>query len=116
MLDYIEQMHARGVAHFDLKKKTNLLVTAGDEPCLIDLGVAVIYKAGFHPLNHYLFQLASIFDFNAWVRHKYNNQLQQISDEDRPYYQRTWIESVSYKSKRFYKDKIKRILKGQRPR
>ena len=116
MLDYIEQMHARGVAHFDLKKKTNLLVTAGDEPCLIDLGVAVIYKAGFHPLNHYLFQLASIFDFNAWVRHKYSNQLQQISDEDRPYYQRTWIESVSYKSKRFYKDKIKRILKGQRPR
>lgn len=111
MLEYVQRMHALGVAHFDLKKKTNLLVVDGKRPCLIDLGVAIIYKPGFHPLNHYLFRLAKCFDYNAWIRHKYNNQLADISAADRPYYNKTWIERYAYRIKRFYKDKFKPIFR-----
>jgi len=116
MLDYIQRMHAMGVAHFDLKKKSNLLVVDDHRPCLIDFGVAIIYKPGFHPLNHYLFRLAKCFDYNAWIRHKYNNQLQNISAADQPYYNKTWIERYTYRIKRFYKDKFKPLLRGKRGR
>jgi len=95
------------VAHFDLKKKTNLLVVDGNRPCLIDLGVAIIRKPGFHPLNKFLFRMARQFDFNAWIRHKYQNNPALISDEDLPYYNKTRTEIYTYKIKRFYKDRIK---------
>ena len=111
MLDYIKQMHDLGVAHFDLKKKTNLLVVEGSTPCLIDLGVAIIKKPGFHPLNHYLFELAKRFDFNAWIRHKYGNRPENIAAEDTQYYNRTGIEIYSYKIKRFYKDRLKPLFR-----
>lgn len=107
MLEYIKQMHAMGVAHFDLKKKTNLLVTGDGRPCLIDLGVAVIFKTGFHPLNKFLFNMARQFDFNAWIRHKYNKNIALISDEDRHYYKKTRVEKYTWKIKRFYKDSVK---------
>lgn len=116
MLEYIKDMHARGVAHFDLKKNTNLLVANGDRPCLIDLGVAVIFKPGFHPINHYLFRLAKQFDYNAWIRHKYNKDLDRISDQDRPYFHKTRIEIYSYRIKRFYKDRILKPLRDHRKR
>ncbi len=111
MLEYIKQMHAMGIAHFDLKKKTNLLVVDGNEPCLIDLGVAVVFKPGFHPFNHFLFNLAKQFDFNAWIKHKYDNNPANISPQDRRYFNKTRIEIYTYKIKRFYKDKIIKRLR-----
>ncbi len=107
MLAYLKKMHDMGVAHFDLKKKTNLLVVEGHTPCFIDLGVAVIRKPGFHPLNHYLYNLARRFDYNAWIRHKYGNRPTNISDEDSRYYNKSSIEIYTWKLKRFYKDKVK---------
>jgi len=35
----VEEMHQHQVEHFDLKRKENLLVTANDEPKIIDFGV-----------------------------------------------------------------------------
>ena len=106
LIDSIKQMHSLGVAHFDLKKKDNLLVLGEDTPCIIDFGAAVINKPGFHPVKHYWFNLAKRFDYNAWVKHKYNNQLDRVSEEDQPYYRKTFIEWFSQKIKRFYKDYI----------
>ncbi|MCW8831424.1 MAG: hypothetical protein OQK32_07895 [Gammaproteobacteria bacterium] len=99
----IEQMHDQGVAHMDLKKKDNLMVTHHDEPCMLDFGVAVIQKKGFHPVNHFLFNLARRFDYNAWVKHKYHNNMHNIEDADKIYYQRTLIEKTAKKIKRTFK-------------
>jgi serine/threonine protein kinase len=96
-------MHQLQVAHMDLKKKDNLLVTADDKPCLIDFGAAVIKKPGFHPLNAFWFNLAKRFDFNAWVKQKYHNNMHNLSGEDRKYYQRTFIEKISSSVKKLYK-------------
>jgi serine/threonine protein kinase len=96
LFDYIKAMHAKGVAHMDLKRKDNLLVKADETPCLLDFGAAVINKQGFHPLNHYHYQLAKQFDFNAWIKHKYHDRSpNEISMTDRKYYKVTWIEAIA---------------------
>ncbi len=109
----IEQMHQRGVAHFDLKRKENLLVAADDQPVMIDFGVSIYHKGGWHLLNAALFKLAKQFDYNAWIRHKYDKQYEQMSADDQPYYRKTLIETISLKSKRFYKDRIKKCFRSK---
>jgi len=112
-LNLIKQLHSAGVAHTDLKKKDNLLVVQGREPYIIDFGVAVIKKQGFAPLNRYLYNTAKKFDFNAWVKLKYNGKFEDVSEEDSRYYDRTFIEKVS----RWIKDTyliVKKALIGKR--
>jgi predicted Ser/Thr protein kinase len=103
LFDQIQELHARGVAHSDLKRKDNLLVVAGRRPCLIDFGAAIVRKPGFAPLNHFLFRMAVRFDFNAWIKLKYNNRLEEISATDSVYYRRTWVEKSARRTKRVYK-------------
>jgi predicted Ser/Thr protein kinase len=108
LFKFIQTMHDKGVAHFDLKKKDNLLVVGDDTPCLIDFGAAVIHKSGFHPFNSFWFNLAKRFDYHAWIKHKYQYDLSEISEVDSAFYKKTRIEIVSRKIKRFYKDRIRR--------
>jgi len=110
LLDLIKNLHTVGVAHGDLKKKDNLLVVDEQTPCMIDFGVAVIKKKGFAPLNHFLYNVAGKFDFNAWAKLKYNGKLENITDEDRKYYNRTIIETVSHKIKRVYRNCKRRLF------
>jgi len=113
LLQLIKDLHKTGVAHTDLKKKDNLLVVEGHIPCVIDFGVAVIRKSGFAPLNHYLYNLAKKFDFNAWVKLKYDGSYEKMIAEDKKYFDRTVIEKVSRWSKDRYLE-IKKALKGKR--
>lgn len=95
LLKLIKDLHQAGVAHTDLKKKDNLLVVEGKKPYVIDFGVAVVRKPGFAPLNHYVYHIASTFDFNAWVKLKYDGNYANITPEDKEYFNRTVIEKVS---------------------
>lgn len=109
LLECLQGLHARGVAHGDLKKKDNILVVDGREPVVIDFGVAIVRKAGWAPLNHYLFRLFRRFDYNAWVKHKYNRRVEQICEEDRCYYRRTGIEYSARWIKRRYLNMRRRV-------
>ncbi len=102
LIKQIRQMHNCHVAHMDLKKKDNLLVTDSDMPCIIDFGAAAIYKKGFHPFNHFWYQLGVRFDFNAWIKHKYHDNTHNISEHDQQFYQRTAIERVASRIKSAY--------------
>ena len=102
LFDAIQQLHARDVAHMDLKKKDNLLVTSGDNPCLLDFGAAVIRRPGLHPLNRFRYRLARQFDYNAWVKHKYHDRMHAISDADRVYYRVTRIEALASRLKQIF--------------
>ena len=110
LLDSIKQLHLKNIAHMDLKKKENLLVTDDEKPYIIDFGAAVIYKPGLHFLNHYLYGLACRFDFNAWIKHKYMGRLDDISDADKPYYNRSIPEKIASRIKRKYLRLKNRIL------
>ena len=107
LLGLVKQLHEAGVAHADLKKKDNLLVVEGRTPCVIDFGVAIVRKPGLALLNHYLYNIARKFDFNAWVKLKYQGRYKDISDEDRKYFNRTVIEKVSH----WIKDNYLRLRK-----
>jgi predicted Ser/Thr protein kinase len=111
LFDMIRELHARGIAHSDMKRKDNLLVVNGCQPCLIDFGAAVLRKPGIAPLNHFLFRTAVHFDYNAWIKLKYNNRLDEVSDADRRYYQRTWVEKTARRVKRVYK-RVKSAFAG----
>ena len=95
LFDAIRQLHERDVAHMDLKKKDNLLVTIDDNPCLLDFGTAVIRKPGLHPLNRFRYRLARQFDYNAWVKHKYHDRMHALSDADRVHYKVTRVEALA---------------------
>ena len=112
-LDLIKQLHAAGVAHTDLKKKDNLLVVQGTKPYIIDFGVAVIKKEGFAPFNRYLYNTSRKFDFNAWVKLKYDGKYENVSEEDSKYFDWTLIEIVSRWIKNTYLI-IKKALIGKR--
>lgn len=109
LLECLQDLHAKGVAHGDLKKKDNILVVDGRRPVLIDFGVAVIRKAGRAPFNHYLFWLFKRFDYNAWVKHKYKRRMDLVSEEDRCFYNRTVIEYVAKWIKGLYRPMQRRV-------
>jgi len=116
LLSAITEMHQRGVAHFDLKRPENLLVTKNEEPIIIDFGVSIIKKSGLnglnlHWLNRFLYKLALQFDYNAWAKHKYNKQMHLINDEDKIFYRKTVVEIVSKKIKFFYRERFLKLFK-----
>jgi predicted Ser/Thr protein kinase len=98
----LQEMHKRGVAHGDLKRKENLLVVNGDRPCILDFGAAVIRPQGFSPVQSFLFKTLRQFDDNAWVKLKYGRQLQGLTPEDAPRYRRTWVERSARWIKKTY--------------
>ena len=103
LLNHIKKMHAKSVAHMDLKRKDNLLVKTDESPCILDFGAAVIKKPGFHPFNQYHYQVAKQFDYNAWIKHKYHDRsTDEITMFDRRYYKVTWIEAVASIVKQIY--------------
>lgn len=91
LLDTLQAAHRAGVAHADMKRKDNILVTPDGEPRLIDFGSAVIRKES-GSLNRWLFEQACQIDLNAWVKLKYLARYDQISTEDEKYYRPTAIE------------------------
>lgn len=103
LLEIIKRLHADGIAHMDLKKRDNIMMVNGNEPRLIDFGVSVIYKSGFHPLNHYFFRLAKRFDINAWAKFR-RRMLLSVTDLDgRLLYKQTFIEKFAKIVKRSYR-------------
>ena len=112
-LNLVKQLHNAGVAHTDLKKKDNILVVQGRKPYVIDFGAAVVKKQGFAPINSYLYNIARKFDFNAWVKLKYDGKFEDVSEEDSRYYNRTVIEKVSRWIKGRYLV-VKKALTGER--
>lgn len=99
LLAYLKELHARGIAHADLKRKDNLLVVDGRRPCLIDFGAAIVRKPGFAPLNHLFYGLARQFDYNAWVKLKHR-RIARAPAGDLVYYRRTRTERLARAIKR----------------
>ncbi len=60
----IREMHARGVAHLDLRHRTNVMADAEGHPVLIDFGSAVCLRPGGLAARIFL-PLLAYFDFRA---------------------------------------------------
>ena len=60
----LEEMHRRGVAHLDLRNRTNVLQGERGQPVLIDFGSALVFRPGSRAAR-YLLPLFAYFDRRA---------------------------------------------------
>lgn len=86
LFEVIKSIHGLRIAHGDLMKKENIIVSSDQRPYLIDFGVSAIRKPGFHPINHFLHSFLQQLDLNAWVKHKNKGRMESLSAEDARYY------------------------------
>lgn len=94
LLQIITNVHGAGVAHGDLKRRDNVLVTANEQACIVDFGTAVALSDRGGWFNHQLFKLVRQFDYNAWIKLKYRGDYKSITPNDRPYYRPTQLENL----------------------
>ena len=92
ILEYIEGQSYRGIAHGDLKRKDNILVSQDNKPFLIDFGTAISIDKSKGQIKRFFFRFLKSTDLNAWIKHKYNRNYDDISEDDRQYYSPTLIE------------------------
>ena len=92
LLDLILNIHNKGIAHGDLKRKDNILVNKDNEPFLIDFGTGISIDKPKGQIRRPIFRFLKSTDLNAWVKHKYNRNYDGISEDDRQYYSPTLIE------------------------
>lgn len=90
LLETLRMMHDAGVAHGDLKRKQNILVGPGEQPYVIDFGIAVVAD----DQRGLLFDLARQVDRNAWIKHKYRGRMTDIAAEDAALYKPMRMETV----------------------
>ena len=101
LLATIEAMHAAGIAHGDLKRKDNIIVGAGEQPYLIDFGIAVRRSARNRVFNRCVFDPLKQMDLNAWVKLKYGRRIDPemerdvLSAEDAAIYRPHWLERLA---------------------
>ncbi len=93
LLDIIRAMHARGVAHGDLKRKDNLRVSTAGKPVVLDLGTAVRQNKTGGAFNQRVFRFICQTDLNAWVKLKYGNYA-NVAAADRHLLKRSGLEKA----------------------
>lgn len=91
----LDAMHAAGVAHGDLKRKDNVIVGPGEQPYLVDFGVAFLRSDRRALLNRVLFDPVRQIDDNAWVKLKYQRRFDALSAEDAPLYRPLLLERIA---------------------
>ena len=89
LLKIIQQIHAAGVTHNDIKRKDNIMIGAAGGPILLDFGLAFMRGAS---RESSWFRLLKRMDYNAWIKIKYSSATENISDADLKYYQPTFVE------------------------
>ncbi len=95
LLKIILNLHLAGVAHADMKRRGNVLVSPDQRPCMLDFGTAVAKDDRGGWFNRWLFKQARQFDYNAWIKLKYRRDYDSIAPEDQPYYRPTPIETLA---------------------
>ncbi|MBN1237390.1 MAG: hypothetical protein JXB36_02760, partial [Gammaproteobacteria bacterium] len=95
LLDTLEAMHAAGVAHGDLKRKDNILVGPGDQPYVIDFGIAWCADAESPRWRRGVFDLMRQMDINAWIKLKYRRRVESLLPEDAERYRPLLLERVA---------------------
>jgi hypothetical protein len=95
LLETIRGIHARGVAHGDLKRKDNLLVGQDERPFIVDFGVASVERASWAPWSNAMYRWMRQYDYNAWVKLKTRRQREPLTAEDAALYRPTMLERVA---------------------
>lgn len=93
LLETIQAMHAAGVAHGDLKRKENILVGPGEQPYIVDFGIARLRDGGL--LDRHLFDTIRQLDLNAWVKLKHGRRPVGLPADDAAIFRPLLLERVA---------------------
>jgi len=86
LLALILSIHEAGVSHGDLKRKDNILIGEKNQPYLIDFGAAMSLNSKNQFIKRWLYNFSKQTDLNAWIKHKYFRQYDEITKDDLTYY------------------------------
>ena len=114
LLDTLRSIHARGVAHGDLKRKDNLLIGAGEQPYIVDFGVASTEKHAMAPWSNMIYRWMRQYDYNAWVKLKYRRETDNLPPEDAALYNPTATERVARRIRKIWHRLTLRRLRRRR--
>ena len=114
LLDILRATHAAGVAHADMKRKDNILVTPDGRPWLIDFGSAILRANDRGVWRRWLFEQACQIDLNAWVKHKYLGRYTDLSEADALIYAPTLIERLARPVRKTWRKLTARKLRKAR--
>src|SRR5690606_29851393 len=80
LLDTLDAMHAAGVAHGDLKRKDNVLVGPGEQPYVIDFGIAWCVGPSSPRWRKRIFAVLCQMDYNSWLKLKYGRRFEDAEN------------------------------------
>lgn len=83
LMRVVEGMHARGVAHCDLRSRGNFIVGDDGLPCIVDFAACVYRGRGINPLTRWLFSQFAAADRNAVLVLKQRISPELLTDADR---------------------------------
>jgi hypothetical protein len=95
LFETIQGVHAAGVAHGDLNRKDNILVGPGEQPYIVDFGVASFASPVTAFWANAVFRWMRQYDYNAWVKLKNRRQLDDLPAADAALYRPTWMERIA---------------------
>jgi serine/threonine protein kinase len=114
LLTTLQTIHAAGVAHGDLKRKDNLIVGPDEQPFVIDFGLACLRNESGKRLNAFFFEWTKQYDYNAWIKHKYDRRVENIAAEDAGYYRPMKLELIARKIRIVWQTATLRRLRKRR--
>lgn len=77
----VGQIHARGVAHIDLRKRDNILVTEDGRPCIIDFNASVCFDPAGAGAR-FLFPFLRRIDNSAVLKWKFRLAPELLTEEE----------------------------------
>ncbi len=97
----IAAMHARGVAHTDLKRHDNIILTPEGEAVVIDFGTALLRDPGHR--GGPLWRWAAQQDWNAWARYGWGKDPEQMPPAVARLHRRTLLERIAKVLRRLHR-------------
>ena len=94
LLALILSIHEVGVSHGDLKRKDNILIGKKNQPYLIDFGAAMSLNSKNQFIKRWLYNFSKQTDLNAWIKHKYFRQYDEITKDDLTYYSSSKLDKL----------------------
>tara|TARA_Y100001001_G_scaffold119548_1_gene117532 strand:+ start:3018 stop:3746 length:729 start_codon:yes stop_codon:yes gene_type:complete len=114
LLALILSIHKAGVSHGDLKRKDNILVGENDQPYLIDFGTAMSLNSKNKFIKRWLYNFSKQTDLNAWIKHKYSRQYDQITEDDLAYYSSSKLDKLIRLTRKFWRTLTLRRFRKKR--
>ena len=114
LLALILSIHEVGVSHGDLKRKDNILIGKKNQPYLIDFGAAMSLNSKNQFIKRWLYNFSKQTDLNAWIKHKYFRQYDEITKDDLAYYSSSKLDKLIRLTRKLWRTLTLRRFRKER--